>query len=223
MKCTKIFSYDDFLTNSVIAKATPVILNLLQNVIANKTTLFIGFGDHLLDSLDNGRLYYAIPKTHEITHWPKIRPFKTVVIDKGSLPFAPGTFDVVVISHYFEFFENNTDFLQEVFRILKRDGKLITSVLNNRSSICKKIQEKTRSTNAIISDIIASPFHISNFWVIKKNSRLLSYNFDSHLNNFNEMLLKFFCLLSDIVIIGADKSGFATESISVFEERYELS
>ncbi|MDR0632238.1 MAG: class I SAM-dependent methyltransferase [Holosporaceae bacterium] len=214
MEYTKIFYRDDLLENNAVSKATD-ILHELQNIISDKNALLIGDRDDVLDLLDNGKLYYAVPQTHELVVWPKIRPFRTVAVDVNALPFAPGTFYTVVINHYLEFSHKNTKFLSEVFRILKRDGKLITIAHNSRN-----LPGKTRSIKEIVSDITEASFHLSNICGISKNAGLPSYSFNYDQNKFSKILLGPLCLFSDIVILTADKTDVVADLVPIFEERY---
>ncbi|MDR2780895.1 MAG: class I SAM-dependent methyltransferase [Holosporaceae bacterium] len=191
----------------------------LRSFVADNCTLFIGYGGNILDLLDNGKLYYAIPKTYtNKVPWPKIRPFKTVAIDVDSLPFAEETFKVIFINHYLEFQNTNTKFLNEIFRVLKRDGKMVATVINNRS--LNRISKDVRSIKEIIFDINNASFRISNIWGINKKSRLLSYDFDYDQNRLSEMLLGLFRLLSNVIIVTADKTDVAWELVPTFKEGY---
>jgi SAM-dependent methyltransferase len=221
MKSTKKNS-NDFVETDYIIRTFPDVLQKLQSSARDKRILFIGFDGGILEPLNNGKLYYAIPATYQITRWPSIRPFKTVVIDPNALPFAADVFEMVIVNHYLEFSDKNIKFLNEIFRILKRDGKFMTIAFNNRSLQHKKDQRKIRSIKNIILDISETPFHISNIWGTNKNARFLSCNFDYNQDKYSEMLIGFFRLLSDVVIISADKTDLASETVSELRERYEM-
>jgi SAM-dependent methyltransferase len=219
MEHIKTFFPHELIRRNATSKVIPHILLELRNAISDKSVLFLGFGDAILDFLDNGKLYYAIPKGYKITRWPKIRPFKTVVIDVDALPFAQNTFEVVIVNHYFEFFHKNSRFLQEIFRILKQNGKLLTTALSRRHS--SDLPGKIRSIEDIVLDISEASFHISNVWGINKKARFLSYNFSYDQNKFSKISLGFFQLLASIIIITADKNEAALESVFSFKEKYE--
>jgi SAM-dependent methyltransferase len=216
MKYSKSFCREIFSKNASVAKITPDVVCKLQSVVADKSTLFVGCEGNVLDTLDNGKLYCAIPKTFfNKVPWPKIRPFKTVAVDVDALPFDSETFDVVIVNHYFEFSDRNIEFLNEIFRILKYNGKMITTVINERSF--GLFPDKIRSIEGIISDINETSFCISNIWGINKKARLLSYDFDYNQNKISIMLLGLFRLLSDVMAVTADKTDMAPESVLTFK------
>ncbi|MDR1982400.1 MAG: class I SAM-dependent methyltransferase [Holosporaceae bacterium] len=221
MKSTKFFSYDS-MGNDSIVKMLPDVLQKLQSLISDKKVLFIGFEGGMLDALNNGKLYYAVPSMYQIVRWPRIRPFKTVVIDIDAFPFTASVFDMVIVNHYLEFSSKNIKFLNEIFRILKRDGKFITIALNDRSLNRKKFHPKIKALKDIIIDISEASFHISNIWGTNKNARFLSCNFDYRQDKYSKMLIGFFRLLSDVVVITADKTDLVSETVSEFKERYEM-
>jgi SAM-dependent methyltransferase len=219
MKHMNFFPHREFIHSNLTDAILSSILLELRSAISDKRVLFLGFGDTVLDRLDNGKLYYAIPSTYPLIHWPKIRPFKTVAVDVEALPFAPNTFEVVVINHYLEFFSENARFLNEIFRILKQDGKLLTIALSKQNS--SEFRGKIRSLNAVVSDIAEASFYVSNVWGINKKARFLSYSFNYRQNKLSDALLGFFQLLSNIVVVTADKRTTAAESVFALKEKYE--
>jgi SAM-dependent methyltransferase len=219
MEHMKFFSRHEFIHSKLTSAALSSILQELRSAVSDKCVLFLGFGDAVLDHLDNGKLYYAIPSTYPLIHWPKIRPFKTVAVDVEALPFTSNAFEVIVINHYLEFFSENAKFLDEIFRILKQDGKLLTIALSKRNS--SEFQGEVRSLKAVVSDIAGASFYVSNVWGINKKAKFLSYNFNYHPNKFGDALLSFFQLLSDIVVVTADKRITATEAVFTLKEKYE--
>jgi SAM-dependent methyltransferase len=221
MKSTKKNSEYFNETDSVV-KTLPDVLQKLQGVVSNKRVLFVGFEGGILETLNNGKLYYAIPSALPIVRWPKIRPFKTVVIDPCAFPFLADVFDVVIVNHYLEFSSKNAKFLREIFRVLKRDGKFVAVVFNNRTLGRKKNHGKIKPIKDIIFDISETPFHISHIWGTNQNARFLSCNFDYKQDKYSEMIIGLFHLLSDILIITADKTDLASEAVSEFKERYEM-
>ncbi|MDR2646279.1 MAG: class I SAM-dependent methyltransferase [Holosporaceae bacterium] len=219
MEHVKFSSHNEFIYSNLTAAVLSSVLRELRGAVSGKCVLILGFKDAVLDHLDNGKLYYAVPSTYPLTHWPKIRPFKTVMVNVNALPFAPNTFEVVVINHYLEFFNKNAKFLDEIFRILKQDGKLLTVAFGKRNS--SEFQREVRSLKTVVSDIVEAAFHISNIWGINKKVKFLSYNFNYRQNKLSDALLGFFQLLSNIVVITADKRVAATESVFTLKEKYE--
>ena len=215
MKYAKISFLHKLIADNLAFVIMPCLLRELQCAISDKNTLFLGFGGTVLDFLDNGKLFYAVPKGYEITRWPKIRPFKTVVVDVNALPFCPKTFEIVVINHYLEFSDRNIKFLQEVFRVLKPEGRLLAVTLGKQNTA--DFRKNIRSINEIITDIAEASFCISSIWGANKKARFFSYDFNRNRNRLRELLLEFLQLLSSVIVITADKRDVALESIFAFE------
>ncbi|MDR2107190.1 MAG: class I SAM-dependent methyltransferase [Holosporaceae bacterium] len=222
MEHTKIFFPDDF-CERYSADTFPCELQEIRDAVGDKITLFAGFKGDLPDLLDNGKLYCAVPEGRRVIHWPKIRPFKTVVVDPEALPFAAKTFETAVINHCLEFSAENVGFLREIFRVLKRDGTLTAAIFNGTAVDRDKVfGGKIRSPDEIVADISEASFRISKVCGIKKNSKFPMRKFDYEDGKYGEMLIGLLRLLSDIIIVTADKSTPVSERVCVFEERYEM-
>jgi len=211
MKCTNFFSPGCFYEEKTISC---VSRRLLHYVSAGRT-LFIGFGGDILDLTDNGRLYYAVPFVYQAVRWPKIRPFKTVIVNQEALPFANETFEVIIVNHYLEFFHKNSKFLDEVSRVLKKDGKLLVVAFNDRS-----FDKPMRSLKNIIKEVTESAFHLSNIHGINKKAKFLSYDFNC--DQYNEILIGLFGLLADVAIMVFDRKELAVESLTILREQFEM-
>jgi SAM-dependent methyltransferase len=230
MGSTILSNLDAFYGTSVgqtIAREATYYLKKTLN-LQNDNVLAIGFAGSYLDYLDNEKLYYAIPRFYEsIINWPKIRPFKTVVIDELHTPFLPETWDTVIVIHFLEHYGKKAEFLGEISRILKTNGKIIIVAVNEysilyKSSQRKKFRKNTMDTKKLINDLICSSFHITNILGMNRKIKSWPYVFDYNFNKYSEIFISVFPFLSDVVIITAEKIETSASIIETLDPKYEI-
>jgi SAM-dependent methyltransferase len=68
-----------------------------------------------------------------VTRWPNGEPSKAALVDECELPLLESVIDIALVVHGLEFSETPLDMLQEVWRVLAPQGKLILVVPNRRS------------------------------------------------------------------------------------------
>lgn len=228
MKCTTLSLLSDYYETDAGRLLAMDVLQSITNSInmSSGNLLAIGIGGGYLDELDTGKLLYAIPKSYPFKHWPKIRPFRTVVVDETALPFMPNSIDAIVLIHMMEFSEENSALLQDVFRILKVGGKLIVVSINkNNYNYFHKygISEKCikHSVEEIIKYISNASFCISSVFGINRKLRFWPYSFSYNFNKYNELLISFFPFLSDLVVIMSEQIEFAAETVKTLDTQYE--
>jgi SAM-dependent methyltransferase len=220
MKHTKIFFPDNFCECHSDA-VSAYVRQEMSNVITDKITLFAGFRGNLPDLPSGGKLYYAVPEGYRAITRPKIYPFKTVAVGPEALPFPPGVFEVAAVSHYLEFLDDNRVFLNEIYRVLKRDGKLTAVVFNGNRANFRKDFSQIRSLNRIVADISEASFRILTVCGIKGNSMFPLRSFKYKEGKYGDVLIGFLSLISDVLIISADKSVPVPETC-VLAERYGM-
>ncbi|MCR5225516.1 MAG: class I SAM-dependent methyltransferase [Alphaproteobacteria bacterium] len=189
--------------------------------IWEKRCLVFGYGEKFLDNFEAAEVYYAIPSGNKIYHWPKIRPFKTIVADADALPFSPEAFDAVVVVHYVEFEKKCSDVFREIYRVLKPKGKLII-VSANKTDFLEKNAKKL-GMNDIISELNNMSFFVNKIFGVNRKMNFWPYRFSYTLNKYNEAIINVFPFMSDIVIISSEKTESAPEVVSSFSEQYEMS
>lgn len=193
----------------------------ISSDIWEKNCLVFGYGEKFLDIFEAKELYYAAPSSDNVYHWPKIRPFKTIVADAETLPFSPGTWDVIIIIHYIEFSQRCANILKEVYRVLKPKGKLIIVSANKLDFL--DVDVKKLNMSDIIAGLSETSFFINKIFGANRKLNFWPYRFSYNLNKYNETVMNFFPFLSDIVIISAEKTEKAPEIVSSFKEQYEMS
>ncbi|GHU17469.1 hypothetical protein FACS189472_04400 [Alphaproteobacteria bacterium] len=206
------------------------LIRIINNSIENKRskTLVLGFCGNFLESIYLNELYYAIPKNYPMIRWPNIRPFRTVTVDETSLPFLPNTWDCIIAIHFVEFSSSNRDFIIEAFRTLKTGGKLIVISMNKKNAnVLKKNAKITRRVKYNIQDIISmiteEHFSMTNVLGINERFKFWPYNFSYNLNWYGEMLIDSFPLLSDVVMMVAEKGGESPEHVRSLDPVREIS
>ena len=183
----------------------------------NANVLALGFCEPILDILYFKNLYCAIPNGYPQFHWPKIRPFKTVVVDERRMPFLPESWDVVIIMHVAEFLHNNRNFLKEMSRILKKNGKLILVCINkNNFNFLNKdtisVGGVVHNKSELIDQLSEEHFSVNNVAGISEEFKFWPYNFSYGLNKLNENFSEFSKIFANLIIISASKeelSGIA--------------
>ena len=205
--------YDSASGNIVVSR----ISEYLKSGLNKKRTLLIGYGTPFLEKISNEKLFYAIPHGYEVNRWPEIRPFRTVVVDESKLPFVSGSFDVVIVLNFLEYCKNIESFLDEISRILTKDGNLVVISFNRFGfpEESKKIKHSIKKILSITSD---RDFQLQQIYCVNKKLRLFH-----HLKSFKYLLLKTFPFLYDIIILDEIKKTAAVEAVVNFREEYNLS
>jgi SAM-dependent methyltransferase len=231
MKCATLTFLDSFYATipgrilaSEVARAVKSSI-----VAADDSLLSIGFHGEYLDKLDNGKLFHAIPSSQPIAHWPEIRPFRTVIIDETAMPFLPNTWDTVIVIHFMEFFGKNSNFLREISRILKTNGRLIIIIVNkNRETTLPQLQKKhfRKKNIKYAPGEIMKLLHNSQFQIIKtigldKRFKFWPYSFSYNFDQYEDSLMAFLPILSDVAIIVSQKTELAAETIEALDPQYE--
>ena len=67
-----------------------------------------------------------------VIHWPIVGTVRSALVDELDLPLSDNSVDVALLVHALEFAESAEDLLQEVWRVLTPQGKLILVVPNRR-------------------------------------------------------------------------------------------
>ena len=79
---------------------------------------------------DAQAVYLAIPQRFGALPWPHLGPNCVTLTDPQNLPFAPGTFDKILMVHGLEFMEHSGPVLEECWRILAPGGRLLICTPN---------------------------------------------------------------------------------------------
>jgi ubiquinone/menaquinone biosynthesis C-methylase UbiE len=172
-------------------------LDLIKEEVSGNKKLDLGCGFGEL--LDKNTIGIDIAKSR-LKLIKKMRKRKLVQADVSCLPFKDSSFNLVICSEILEHLVDYDKSLDEVYRVLKKRGKLIVVVPNNWG-ICKKIGHLHNFTREKILLIIKN----HNFKILKvKNivNKILS-----KIGIFNKMLHKMLNFTPKWILVLCEKDS----------------
>lgn len=100
------------------------------------TVLGLGYATPFLNAqAENAARQIAfMPARRGVIHWPEQGPVASALVDELDLPLGDNGVDVALVIHCLEFTDRPDELLQEVWRVLTPQGKLLL-VVPNRSSL----------------------------------------------------------------------------------------
>ena len=103
---------------------------------AQATVLGLGYATPYLDQSGQGvsRHLAFMPARRGVIHWPDIGPVSSALVDELDLPLGDNAVDAALLVHCLEFTDSPEELLQEIWRVLTPQGKLLL-VVPNRSSL----------------------------------------------------------------------------------------
>lgn len=191
------------------------ISNPLRESLSNRKTLIIGYGGEFLDLLDNDNLFFAIISGQPVQHWPKVRPFKTIITDEDRFPFAPCSWDAIIVIHHAEYSSKIIKFLFELDRILKKNGRLIMIMSNGITH--KKEKHSARKISYILSQM---DFSITKIIGSSKKLHFWPYEFVYKIGALGQYWINIFPIFSDVIVINAKKMEGCASMIGFLKEQY---
>ncbi len=98
--------------------------------------LGLGYATPYLDQLGEtaSRRLAFMPARRGVIHWPETGQVSSVLVDELDLPLGDNAIDAALLVHCLEFTDSPEELLQEVWRVLTPQGKLLL-VVPNRSSL----------------------------------------------------------------------------------------
>jgi SAM-dependent methyltransferase len=106
----------------------------LTQVKPGQVMMGLGFALPYLEAnkqLDVTRIAFMLAR-HGVIHWPQDENSCTALVDEEQLPLLESTVDVALVVHGLEFAEAPQDMLNEVWRVMAPQGRLILVVPNRR-------------------------------------------------------------------------------------------
>lgn len=116
---------------TVIKKKISLFLN--EN-LHHHTILGIGYAHPFLSDkiIENNVVLSFMPDSIGACVWPDIQNGKVAMVHDWMLPLANQSVDYICIVHALEFVQQTESFFHELWRVLKRDGKIILIAPNRR-------------------------------------------------------------------------------------------
>lgn len=132
-----IISLKAFYGSTVGLKTSRLIFGSLEKIwasVPNERLLGLGFTFPYLDGFKGNteRTFAFMPAKHGAAVWPDRNQVATALVDERCLPLPDASIDRILIVHMLEFAENAEDLLQELWRVLVPNGRLVIVVPNRR-------------------------------------------------------------------------------------------
>jgi len=148
-------SYDRWFTTPIGSLVKRYETELILNLLSPKQGEIIldagcGTGIFSLDILSSGAkvigLDLSLPMLMRAEKKLKGFPFQMVFADMLDLPFREGSFDKVVSVTALEFIEDGKAAVGELFRVTKREGRIVAATLNSLSpwALRRRVEAKER-------------------------------------------------------------------------------
>ena len=105
-------------------------LHAALQVQPDQLVMGLGYASPYLN--DDSRSVSFMVARAGVMHWPATGAVRSSLVDELDLPLGDNSIDVALLVHALEFAESAEDLLQEVWRVLTPQGKLILVVPNRR-------------------------------------------------------------------------------------------
>jgi SAM-dependent methyltransferase len=107
-------------------------LATLTPIRADQTMMGLGFASpYLLSSSNHVALSFMMAR-QGVIHWPHDAENSSALVDEADLPLLESVVDLALVVHGLEHAETPLDMLQEVWRVLAPQGRLILVVPNRK-------------------------------------------------------------------------------------------
>ena len=156
-------AYDRWFTTSIGSLVRRVEAELILDLLSPKPDEIIldvgcGTGIFTLDILSSGSkvvgLDLSLPMLIRAGKKLKSFPFRMVLADMLHLPFPEGSFDKVVSITALEFVEEGKDAAGELFRVTKREGRIVMATLNSLSAWASRRKGEAKGKQSIFEKAI---------------------------------------------------------------------
>lgn len=109
--------------------------------VAGESLLGIGYATPYLRQLGEGaeRVMAFMPATQGVVHWPREGLNATALVDDRTLPLPDASVDRVLVAHCLEVAANAGEVLDEIWRVLTPNGRVLI-VVPNRSGIWARVE-----------------------------------------------------------------------------------
>lgn len=127
----------DFYTSSIGKLAQKDINHLIYKIwpnCKNQIILGMGYTPPFLNPLNSAHntVYSFMPSQQGILGWPAHQPSLSTLINESCLPLPNQSIDRILCVHMLENCRNQHEFLQEIWRVLKPEGRVLFIVPNRR-------------------------------------------------------------------------------------------
>jgi SAM-dependent methyltransferase len=112
-----------------------IISAYMQNIWPdnrNQILLALGYTPPFLDSIQAKQLFVMMPAAQGVAHWPESDGNCTCLVDMEHLPLPDQSIDRIIMMHTLEGAASPQDTLNEAWRVLQSNGRLLLVVTNRR-------------------------------------------------------------------------------------------
>ena len=195
----------------------------LKSLIPNTkklNILGIGFTSPWLEKYisESENLFLFIPYDENIYYWPKHKKNLSCGIDQNNIPVQDLFFDIVIIFHTLEYSSNTHIFLQEVWRVLKGEGKVLILIPNRLGFWARNKNNPFGHGHPFSKSQIVNLLKINRFEDIKVkfslyfppiNKRFLL----NYFKRIEQFFLKWSFGFGGVILVEAKKQIYATRSL----------
>ena len=124
----------EFYQSPTASSVLPVFQKILGKLrCSNKDNLglFVGFGVPYADKAKNE--FLLMPAHMGVLAWPDSKSNRALLSYEDEWPFVDHMFDEIVIVHGLEYAQNSGKIIEECYRCLRPEGRLVVVVPNRRS------------------------------------------------------------------------------------------
>ncbi len=127
------------------------VLSLWPN-LKGLNVAVIGYGTPLLRPFleETEHAFALMPAQQGVIHWPKEAKNLTTLVDETALPLADESLDGVILFHALEGTRNPEAMLQDIWRVLKGNGRLIV-IAPNRTGLWAQLDHTPFGQGAAFS------------------------------------------------------------------------
>jgi len=219
-----IISLKAFYGSSVGLKTSRLIFGSLEKswaTVPSERLLGLGFTFPYLDRFkgDTERTFAFMPAKQGAAVWPNQQQVATALVDERCLPLADASIDRILIVHMLEFAENAEDLLQELWRVLVPNGRLVI-VVPNRRGLWARFENTPFGHGAPYSRTqLQRLLRNTNFSIIAINHCLYSSPSPRRLPRFisqffSAIIERFFPYFGGVLVVEAQKKIFQAQPAS---------
>ncbi|RZI45947.1 class I SAM-dependent methyltransferase [Candidatus Finniella inopinata] len=134
---TDVIDLRDFYASSlgtVVQKDIKKTISTIWPNYKNQVVLGFGYAPPFLEAenSDLNDVYFFMPAQQGVLKWPPFRPTLSALVDENLLPLADQTIDRILCVHGLENCHSVDDFLQDAWRVLKPEGRILFVAPNRR-------------------------------------------------------------------------------------------
>ena len=114
----------------IVTRRLNALLRPLWPALTGQVILGIGYAVPFLQAWPDAKTIAVMTASQGVTRWPVQGPCATVLTEDHLLPFADESIDRIIVAHELEHSDYASALLDEMWRVLKPEGRLLVIVPN---------------------------------------------------------------------------------------------